>query len=497
MRRRQDPMPQSLTNSTMAYKPHQTSKSNSCHSIRSTTILTAFLFITSFLLFLLHPSHRLSESPFKEDQSHFSGDLRKAQFAWNKLCFGPSSDKLKLAVFSKKWPIGAAPGGMERHASTLYTELAARGHEVHVFTVPSDRQARPNLIQGNLHVHFAPNDAGSLNFSLAFEAFRRENAVAPFDYVHTESVSLPHWRAKMVPKVAVTWHGIWYEIMHSNLFQSLLWEPNGPSGPNPILQEAMPRLVDEIRFFSSYTQHICISDSASDILVNIYQLPPNNVHTILNGADQTRFIHDPRSGALFREKHGVPANVSLVMGVAGRLVRDKGHPLLYEAFASMRGRHPGVLLLVAGSGPWARRYEELQPNVKVVGALGPSELAEFYNAVDVFVNPTMRLQGLDLTLMEAMHCGKAVVTTNFPSIRGTVVVNEGLGYVFSPNVRSLKEALERAIRDGPVVLRKKGMACKERALSLFTANKMTSAYERFFLCMKKDEYCRYPLPTDC
>ena len=44
-------------------------------------------------------------------------------------------------------------------------------------------------------------------------------------------------------------------------------------------------------------------------------------------------------------------NVSLVMGVAGRLVRDKGHPLLYEAFSKITKRYAGVYLLVAGSGP--------------------------------------------------------------------------------------------------------------------------------------------------
>ncbi|XP_058092334.1 uncharacterized protein LOC131238744 [Magnolia sinica] len=481
----------------MGFKSHQTSKTHSCLSLRPTTIVSSVLLITSFFLLLSHPPNRLTEPRSQEAHLQFYGDLREARFAWNRLCFGPISDKLKLAVFSKKWPIGAVPGGMERHAHTLFSELAARGHEVHVFTVPSDRQARPDVVHGSLHLHFASNDAGSLNCSLAVETFHRENDIRPFDYVHTESVSLPPWRAKNVPNVAATWHGIWYEIMHSTLFEDLLWEPRGPSGSDPHLHEAMPRLVDEIRFFSSYKQHICISDSAGEILANIYQLHPRNVHVILNGVDHTKFVHDPESGAHFRRKHGVPTNVSLVMGVAGRLVRDKGHPLLYEAFSAIRERYPGVLLLVAGSGPWARRYEELHPQVKVVGALGPSELSEFYNAVDVFVNPTVRPQGLDLTLIEAMHCGKPLLTTNFPSIKGTVVVHDGLGYTFAPNVRSLIETLEWAIRDGPVVLREKGMACKAYALSMFTATKMASAYERFFFCMKNSKYCQYPLPSDC
>ncbi|KAJ4884446.1 UDP-Glycosyltransferase superfamily protein [Raphanus sativus] len=279
---------------------------------------------------------------------------------------------------------------MERHAYTLYTSLASRGHEVHVFTVSSDRSNLENQEEyynkGDLlHIYFPPKENGVLNYSHAFEIFQRINVLdRPFDYVHTESVALPHWRIKMVPKgdVAVTWHGIWYEIMHSKLFQELYDSNDHPSSD---LDLTMPRLIDEIRFFPAYKQHICISNSAREVLVNIYQLPKRNVHVIVNGVDQT--------------------NSFIVMGVSGRLVRDKGHPLLYEAFALIAKTHPQVYLLVAGSGPWGKRYAELGQNVRVLGSLEPDELSGFYNALDVFVNPTMRPQGLDLTIIEAMQCG--------------------------------------------------------------------------------------------
>ncbi|KAM1057622.1 hypothetical protein ACFX13_031639 [Malus domestica] len=72
--------------------------------------------------------------------------------------------------------------------------------------------------------------------------------IRAFDYVHTESVSLPYWCAKMVTNVAVTWHGIWYEIMHSKLLQELLLIPKGGqlAEPTAELHEAMLRLVEEI-----------------------------------------------------------------------------------------------------------------------------------------------------------------------------------------------------------------------------------------------------------
>ncbi|KAH0874793.1 hypothetical protein HID58_072155, partial [Brassica napus] len=367
---------------------------------------------------------------------------------------------------------------MERHAYTLYTSLASRGHEVHVFTVSSDRtnhhkNQEEYYNKGDLHIYFAPNENGGLNISHAFEIFHRINGVdRPFDYVHTESVALPHWRVKMVPKgdVAVTWHGIWYEIMHSKLFEELYYSNDHHISD---LDHTMPRLVDEIRFFPAYKQHICISNSAREVLVNIYQLPKRNVHVIVNGVDQTKFVYSPETGARFRAKHGVPVGngTVIVMGVSGRLVRDKGHPLLYEAFALIAKTHPQVYLL-------------------------PEELSGFYNALDVFVNPTLRPQGLDLTIIEAMQCGKPVVAPNYPSIVGTVVVDERFGYTFSPNVRSLVETLESVVRDGSMVLEMKGKDCKDYALSMFTATQMASAYERFFMCMTNERYCRYPLHID-
>ncbi|KAL1194103.1 Phosphatidylinositol N-acetylglucosaminyltransferase subunit A [Cardamine amara subsp. amara] len=486
----------------MAFKNHSSRtviSSSSSTSLRFTTFITlALIFCSSYYIFF---SQSFDYSPVTSSPANpsYARDLRDLAFPWNKLSFGPISKKLKLAVFCKSWPVGSIPGGMERHAHALYTSLASRGHEIHVFTVSSDRSNREEYYnKGDLHIYFSPNQHGSLNCSQAFEIFQRINGVDHyFDYVHTESVSLPHWRAKMVPNgdVAVTWHGIWYEIMHSKLFQELYYSNDHLSSD---LQQTMPRLVDEIRFFPSYKHHICISNSAHEVLVNIYQLPKRNVHVIVNGVDHTKFVYSPESGVRFRAKHGVPHSngADIVMGVSGRLVRDKGHPLLYEAFALIVKTYPQVYLLVAGSGPWAKRYAELGANVRVLGALEPEELSGFYNALDVFVNPTLRPQGLDLTIIEAMQCGKPVVTPNYPSIVGTVVVDERFGYTFSPNVRSLVETLDSVVRDGSRVLEMKGKACKEYALSMFKATQMASAYERFFMCMKNERYCWYPLSTD-
>ncbi|KAJ4826536.1 hypothetical protein Tsubulata_034972 [Turnera subulata] len=376
-------------------KPKKTHVPNPGRSNLCTTLFFIVLF-TIPALFLLHTvtpinttsmictTFASSSSQSRQTIKPFwSGDLRAAEFAWNHLPFSdtqPPPVKLKIAVFSRKWPVGSAPGGMERHAYTLHTALSRRGHDVHVFTSPLDR---------------------------------------------------------------------------------------------------------------NYAHHVAISDSCGEMLRDVYQIPTKRVHVILNGIDDDSFAKDARLGMEFRSKVGVPTNASLVLGVAGRLVKDKGHPLLHEAFPLITRNHPDVYLLVAGSGPWQQRYRELGPQVIVLGSMSPAELRAFYNAIDIFVNPTLRPQGLDLTLMEAMLIGKPIMASRFPSIKGTIVVEDEFGFMFSPNVDSLVEALEGVVMEGPRRLAQRGKACREYALSMFTARKMALAYERLFLCIKNETFCTY------
>ncbi|KAH8521657.1 hypothetical protein Peur_040305 [Populus x canadensis] len=471
------------------------SKSNLC-----TTLFFIVLF-TIPALFLLHaPTTSICTTLIANHAKPWSGDLRNAEFAWNRLAFienKPPPVKLKIAVFSRKWPVGTTPGGMERHAYTLHTALAHRGHQVHIFTSPVDENS-PSVSHAGVisypQIHFHEGEPGKWIHNKAWKQFEEENQRAkPFDVVHSESVALPYWLARRVPNLAVSWHGIALEGLQSSIFQELARKPNEAITPyfNKSLQGFVPKVLDEIRFFKKYEHHVAISDSCGEMLRDVYQIPRRRVHVIVNGVDEDDFGEDVRSGHEFRSRIGVPVNASLVLGVAGRLVKDKGHPILYEAFSEFMTEHPDIYLIVAGSGPWEQRYKELGPRVLVLGSMNPSELRAFYNSIDIFVNPTLRPQGLDLTLMEAMMSGKPVMASRFPSIKGTIVVDDEFGFMFSPNVESLLETLEAVAMEGSRRLAQRGKACRQYAASMFTARKMALAYERLFLCIKNETFCTY------
>ncbi|XVE59333.1 hypothetical protein DITRI_Ditri05aG0037600 [Diplodiscus trichospermus] len=426
-------------------------------------------------------------------------DLLTFPSAWNHLSFSSDPPKtLKIALFVKKWPHRSHAGGLERHALTLHLALAKKGHQLHIFTTTSPNSSFPRYSTSNLNFHFSkPTAGGYLEQAVVWKQFQVQNSTGrPFNVVHTESVGLLHTRAKNLTNLAVTWHGIAYETIHSDIIQELLRTPEEQQA-NVLTERAM-KVVEEVRFFPRYSHHVATSDHAGDVLKRIYMIPEERVHIILNGVNEEIFKPDISQGNDFKEKFGISKSRSLILGMAGRLVKDKGHPLIFEAlkqiFMENNKFQQDVIVLVAGDGPWGARYGDLGANVLVLGPLEQAQLASFYNAIDIFVNPTLRAQGLDHTLLEAMLTGKPVMATRLASITGSVIVGPEMGYTFSPNVSSLKKALYRAWNDGREVLEKKGKAARQRGLQLFTATKMAAAYERLFLCISEEEYCKYQNP---
>ncbi|KAJ7947576.1 Glycosyl transferase, family 1 [Quillaja saponaria] len=463
-------------------------------------MLSIFSFI-SFLSWCHYFGQCYSPYRLMEQNQNATVNLLTYPFAWNRLSFSskPPPKLLKIALFVKKWPQRFHAGGLERHALTLHLALAKRGHDLHIFTASSSNSSLPNYSIRNLYFHLSkPSPAGYLDQATVWKQFQTQNSTGrQFDVIHTESVGLRYTRSRNLTNLAVTWHGIAYETIHSDIIQELLRTPE--ESQSPALTERAKKVVEEVQFFPNYAHHVATSDHAGDILKRVYMIPEERVHIILNGVDQEIFKPDVSTGKEFKKKFDIPDSKLLVIGMAGRLVKDKGHPLMFEALKQIfeennKFRESGIVV-VAGDGPWAARYKNLGTNVLVLGPLEQAQLANFYNAIDIFVNPTLRAQGLDHTLLEAVLSGKPVMATRLASITGSVVVGSEMGYTFSPTVTSLKKAIYGVWGDGREVLDRKGQIARQRGLELFTATKMAAAYERLFLCISSGSYdnhfCQY------
>lgn len=154
----------------------------------------------------------------------------------------------------------------------------------------------------------------------------------------------------------------------------------------------------------------------------------------------------------------------------GALVVNKGVALLLESWrhlsASVRGRSRLVLV---GSGPMSGEVQAyIQKNdlaeVETVGQVPYETVRDLLARSDLLVLPT--LQDLySLTVIEAMACGCAVITTPFNGARELVIEGE-TGWIVDPTApQALTRALEHALST-EVDLPRMGEAARQQVTRL-------------------------------
>ena len=141
-----------------------------------------------------------------------------------------------------------------------------------------------------------------------------------------------------------------------------------------------------------------------------------------------------------------------VIATAGRLVPAKDHRCLLEAFALLRKRRP-ARLAIFGDGPMEdqlRSYaSELKIADNVMFAGYVDDLAAAYSAADVFVLSSTT-EGFGNVLVEAMAAGIPVVSTDAPHGPREILDGGRFGTLVPVgNAHALAAAIERTI-DLPV-----------------------------------------------
>jgi rhamnosyl/mannosyltransferase len=174
--------------------------------------------------------------------------------------------------------------------------------------------------------------------------------------------------------------------------------------------------------------------------------------------------------ASLRRRYGTP----LVLFV-GRLVYYKGVEYLIEAMSKL----PEARLVMIGSGPLKSRVDagiarhRLQQRVTVIPYAEPEDLYAFYEACDLLVLPsTERSETYGLVQVEAMACGKPVVSTNITTGVPFVNQNGKTGFTVPPrDVQALVRAMAELLGNRDMALRF-GEYARQRALREFSAETM-------------------------
>jgi teichuronic acid biosynthesis glycosyltransferase TuaC len=175
-------------------------------------------------------------------------------------------------------------------------------------------------------------------------------------------------------------------------------------------------------------------------------VPPDRVHTVMNGRNSSLFHLRSRSAA--REELQIPAGVELVVFV-GRLVSVKRLGDLLSAARILAATHPSLQIVCIGDGPCLAkltrtvRRKGLTEVVRLIGAKSPPQIAKWLAACNVFCLPS-ESEGSPNVILEALACGRPVVATDVGGIPS--LVDSQCGILIKPKApAALAQALDAAL----------------------------------------------------
>jgi len=177
-----------------------------------------------------------------------------------------------------------------------------------------------------------------------------------------------------------------------------------------------------------------------------------------NMVDRKRLIHygtrvdtdvfRPAAKDRSRERLGWEPQ-SLTIVALGRISWVKGWDLILDTFRYLLNKHPRSRLLYVGDGedsPMLRSKiieHGLSDHVSLTGFVPPTLVASYLNAADVFVMAS-HWEGWPTALVEALACGKPVVSSDICAA-STLVVEGQNGYVVkNRHPAAFAEAIEKA-----------------------------------------------------
>ncbi len=140
---------------------------------------------------------------------------------------------------------------------------------------------------------------------------------------------------------------------------------------------------------------------------------------------------------------------NIILGFAGRLSKDKGIDLLFEAFNTLVKDYPSLRMVIAGpiieENLFSREWlHQLYHNEKISYLGKLHELTAFYGMIDILVLPSLR-EGFPNVLIEAAAMEIPVIASDIPGCRDAVLPGINGELFEKENLNELVSILKKLI----------------------------------------------------
>lgn len=207
----------------------------------------------------------------------------------------------------------------------------------------------------------------------------------------------------------------------------------------------------------------------------------HKIHRVYNGLDLTHLGPSAQGDR-------PPGPVTILS--TGRLVPFKGFEVLLEACGELDRRNFDFRCEIVGDGPLREKLEgmiaelHLQKRVELCGSLSQREVFSRLRACDIFALASVVDAGgasdvFPTVIMEAMACGKPVVSSKLAGIPELVI--DGLTGLLVPpeDWEEFAQALDKLVRD-PLLRRRMGDAGRHRMETDFSVIKTVEPLHQLF-----------------
>ncbi len=274
-----------------------------------------------------------------------------------------------------------------------------------------------------------------VSFWRLYRLFKKEK----FDIVHTHTPKvslLGQIAAKLagVPVIINTIHGYYF---HEHMTPLKRW------------------FYIVMEWIASRCSAHILSQNPEDIetAVRLGLCKRDKIRLLGNGVDLDKFDPARFDDAFRRSKRaelGFPED-AVIIGIIGRLVREKGYLELFAAFRELIEKHSNLWLMIVGP-------EEPQKSDRISGQtfkdyniesrtlwLGyRSDIPELLACWDIYCLPSWR-EGFPRSAIEAAAMGLPIVTTNIRGCRQVVEDNDNGFLVPLKDINALAQALETLV----------------------------------------------------
>lgn len=352
---------------------------------------------------------------------------------------------MKIAVVSPMiYPCPAIKGGaVERLTQYLAEEIAKHKNEVDLYTIYDENLKKINKID-NLNIIQIKVSPITRKINLLYEKINNKifrgklkyfnliykktaKLVAKtndYDYIVVENeMLLYNYVYRYNKKTRIVYH------MHNDFYAM---------NRTPKCYETISKTAFKILTVSEYIKNRCLKIKET-----------NNIVTLYNCIDTE--IFDGNKEKNYRKKYKIKED-DIVIGFAGRLLKEKGILELVKAFKRVK-TNENIKLLIVGTRDYGKlkkdkyleniysEIKDIEDKVIFTGHLDNTEMPLVYNTMNLLVIPSIWEEPFGCVAIEAMSMGLPIIATKSGGL--VEIINTSNGFLIKKDKEIINELVEK------------------------------------------------------